>query len=848
MLHSFFISDLNEAKNIKSDNLDKYILSICKNRYNLDSRKESKFFNPELFSEILSPINYPIARFPSNPEFSLSLMQQIAVNLSVGFDNQQIRSVNGPPGTGKTTLLKDIFSQLIVKQAYEIASQSLEYIEGTDETRYYDKASIGCLPKKIAQNGIVVASSNHGAIQNIVNELPLIDGIYDEFRENILSVDYFKDISNLIGSSNTKEKSEGLKSEEIVETERFWGLLSMEGGKKDNMDNIVSTLESVVHYLEHDYELSTSVYADFLDLYNMVVSKKDKIYKNSCDIANAKKLKNQIEQETQDFKRQLEIKEKMLEMNCSEGNCNLNLIHDDLEKNRRDIDNYNLQLSSLEDEKCEIKGLIYDLRHTLLSSFNIIKNLREYKNNIRICNERLHKIAVDKIIIVNKRDDSKQKIHKLENDYEKNLTSLKTKKIEFDNWKYSEESKIEKLKSELDVASKKINGIEIDELTFDIDYDSLQLSNPWFDSEYRRLQSLLFIKSLEVRKEFLYRNIKNIKASANIWRHKKNYRDKKIIVCEAWNWMNFTIPIIGSTFASFSRMCECMGVDTIGYLFIDEAGQAIPQASVGAILRSRNVLAVGDPSQIKPVLTLDSNILQMLGECYGVSDRYLSEDTSTQTLIDAVSQYGYYEDLSDEKWIGIPLWVHRRCKHPMFDISNKISYGDNMVQGIKKDGISKWYDVSGNANDKYVTEQGEFLKEKLQEMIVSNPDIVDESKNDIVFVITPFKNVAYKLTQLLKDIKFSRFDKSGRCTNIGTVHTFQGKEAPIVFFVLGADKNSIGAAKWAVGSENPNIMNVAATRAKKAFYIIGDKDLYESINSKVINETISIIDRFNRGN
>ena len=50
-------------------------------------------------------------------------------------------------------------------------------------------------------------------------------------------------------------------------------------------------------------------------------------------------------------------------------------------------------------------------------------------------------------------------------------------------------------------------------------------------------------------------------------------------------------------------------------------------------------------------------------------------------------------------------------------------------------------------------------------------------------------------------------------TNVGTVHTFQGKEAPIVFFVLGADRQSSGAARWAV--TEANIMNVAATRAKR---------------------------------
>lgn len=300
-------------------------------------------------------------------------------------------------------------------------------------------------------------------------------------------------------------------------------------------------------------------------------------------------------------------------------------------------------------------------------------------------------------------------------------------------------------------------------------------------------------------------------------------------------------------FASFSRMCTNMGKETLGHLFIDEAGQALPQASVGAIFRSRHVMAVGDPAQIKPVLTLDANILNMLGAYYGVSQKYLSETASTQTLVDEVSQYGFYKDLNQENWIGIPLWVHRRCKYPMFDISNAISYGGNMVQGDQKTGVAEWYDIKGRASDKYVAEQGKFLREKIQTMIMENPDIVDDPTKDIIYVISPFKNVAYQLSRELKKIGFTRYDKKGKPTNIGTVHTFQGKEAPIVFFVLGADEKCVGAANWAVGTENPNIMNVAATRAKNEFYIIGDKKLYLSLHSDVINGTYQIIEKYKRG-
>lgn len=257
-------------------------------------------------------------------------------------------------------------------------------------------------------------------------------------------------------------------------------------------------------------------------------------------------------------------------------------------------------------------------------------------------------------------------------------------------------------------------------------------------------------------------------------------------------------------------------------------------------------MVVGDPAQIKPVLTLDSSILSLLGKHYEVSGKYLSDTASTQTLVDDISRYGFYKE--QDKWIGIPLWVHRRCKNPMFDVSNAISYGGNMVQSTNIPGKACWYDVSGNASDKYVKEQGEFLRNKISELMTQNPDINDKSKKNIIYVISPFKNVAYQLSQELKKIGFTRYGEDGKPTNIGTVHTFQGKEAPIVFLVLGCDEKSQGAANWAMGSENPNIMNVAATRAKEEFYIIGDKRLFLGIKSDVINETHKILERFNSGN
>lgn len=833
-LHSFFMNDLEKAKSITTENLDQYLLGIKKDRINLDSRKDRDSFNPDIFWNILQPKNYPIARFPSNPNYALSLMQQVAVNLAIGYDDEKIRSVNGPPGTGKTTLLKDIFAELVVEQANEIIGLKSKEIK--DKVSCLENTEIGKMPKSIADKGILVASSNNGAVQNIVNELPLISGIDEMFIEELREVDYFWNISN---SNISVDKNHSEKEE------KFWGLFSLEGGKKDNMNNILTSLEEVINDLKNNYVSNTNFYNDFKKQYDYLLKFKQEkqifcekyplLEKLKVDydysVYYCHQLKEEFENELRivegeyiEYQQQSNIRKVQIEEEVR--NTDEKIIHNLTEQNQ-----INLSIDALKLQKPWF--------------FSAKKIKQGYKERMRSFSEALIQII-----------DENRELNKYKHSLEDEINTILKKEKEYENKIYQkrkdnqqivrkELDKIKEIDESIHLLSKEINAASVKVLDMNADYNTLQMDNPWFEKEYRCLQSRLFIAALKLRKQFLYENIKSVQAAQIIWNKQKEYLDNKKMIEEAWNWMNMVIPVISTTFASVHTMCKNLGENTIGYLFVDEAGQALPQSSVGAIFRSKQVMVVGDPAQIKPVLTLDSAILRMLGKHYGVSKEYLSEEASTQTLVDDISRYGF---CNEGKWIGIPLWVHRRCRNPMFNISNAISYGGNMVQSTDTPGKAFWFDISGNAIDKYVKEQGEFLRNKISELMKQNPDINDKSKKDTIYVITPFKNVAYCLSQELKKIGFTRYDEKGKVTNIGTVHTFQGREAPIVFFVLGCDERSQGAAQWAVGSANPNILNVAATRAKEEFYIIGDKRLYLGVKSTIINESCRIIDRFNSSN
>ena len=613
-LHSFFMNDLENAKSITTENLDQYLLGIKKDRINLDSRKDRDSFNLDIFWNILQPKNYPVARFPSNPNYALSLMQQVAVNLAIGYDDEKIRSVNGPPGTGKTTLLKDIFAELVVEQANEIIGLKSKEIK--NKVSCLENIEIGKMPKSIADKGILVVSSNNGAVQNIVNELPLISGIDEMFIEELREVDYFWNISN---SNISVDKNHSEKEE------KFWGLFSLEGGKKDNMNNILTLLEEVINDLKNNYVSNTNVYNDFQMQYEYLLKFKQEkqifcekyplLEKLKVDydysVYHCHQLKVELENELRiiegeyiEYQQQSNIRKVQIEEEVR--NTDEEIIHNLTEQNQ-----INLSIDALKLQKPWF--------------FSAKKIKQDYKERMRSFSEALIQI-IDENRELNKYKHSlKDEINiilKKEKEYENKIYQKRK-----DNQQIVEEElgKIKEIDKSIQLLSKEINAASVKVLDMNADYNTLQMDNPWFEKEYRCLQSRLFIAALKLRKQFLYENIKSIQAAIIIWNKQKEYLDNKEMIEEAWNWMNMVIPVISTTFASVHTMCKNLGENTIGYLFIDEAGQALPQSSVGAIFRSKQVMVVGDPAQIKPVLTLDSAILRMLGEHYGVSKEYLSD-------------------------------------------------------------------------------------------------------------------------------------------------------------------------------------------------------------------------------
>ncbi len=325
--------------------------------------------------------------------------------------------------------------------------------------------------------------------------------------------------------------------------------------------------------------------------------------------------------------------------------------------------------------------------------------------------------------------------------------------------------------------------------------------------------------------------------------------DQDRLLPDLWASLFLVVPVISTTFASVTGMLRGMRKESFGWLLIDEAGQGTQQAAAGAIYRAKCVISVGDPLQIPPVTSLPKPLLDSLATHHGVDPkRFTAPQASIQTLSDKANSYGTVikRDFEDVR-IGVPLLVHRRCENPMFRISNALAYSNLMVYATAEKaspikgilGDSHWIHVAGTAEDKWCPEEGVEILNRLMTLAQGLGHMPD------LFIISPFKAVAQGMRSLLMSNKdfFEGYNISiydWAKTHVGTVHTFQGKEAEAVFFLLGApDVAQGGARNWA--TTQVNILNVAVSRAKRVFYIVGNRDLWgKSGHMNLFSQSISL--------
>ena len=836
----FYTKDLETiAKaNLKDDSLLSNIIysKTNKNRQKIDDNKE-------FLEEITLPKNMPIGKWPS--KYNPSLMQATAINICTSKDySPNIFSVNGPPGTGKTTLLKEIIADTIVKKAKIIAnlnSIDLEVIKTNTTESYY--RNYYKIPNELKKLGIIVASNNNSAVENISKDLPK--------AEDVLSKDT---LTNLFDINEQKNVYFTKDSECIFgENPKTWGLISAPYGKKVNINKILDILpEKNKKIDDFNFNFEANI-PDFKKALSNFQEKYEKVLKYredfNCDVEHL-------------FKN----KDKILEINNSlDQISNLkNKVENSIEELKKIQDNKEYKDSILK-QKREQKSNIensYSIFTKITNKIAGEKNpkILELNKNIEILNEELINISKNLRNIENNRDELHKKIQVLENS-KKILKDLEEEINMFFKTYSSNENDLKLLKrcSDLENFYSDI-----------INNEKTQESCPWSVEEFNKLREELFACSLSLIEAYIV-NSKGIKANLKLLKLLLNgenlgysIEERKNVFKECFHTLNLLIPVLSTTFASVSRAFKDFEENELGIIIIDEAGQATPFSAMGLLYRANRCIIVGDPLQVEPVMTVTSTLIRAIANKYELNKlekefniagkifNYTSPSLSIQTLADYANLY--YGKIGETE-VGCPLVIHRRCLSPMFDISNRISYDDRMINKCMPDKVkvdyvlekNEFIDVKGQEKgngDHYVKEQGEKIIEIIKDCIENREIGVFENSKHL-YVISPFTTI---INGLKNDIKKTFKDGNKEAVNnwcntcLGTVHKFQGKEANSVILLLGCDNNSKSSAQWA--AQAANILNVAATRAKKRFAIIGDLDLWGKLN--FFKDAKEVLDKFNK--
>lgn len=779
ILNSFFIRDLERVSGTLDS--DKLAPGSPLERYlSGKAQRHPDLLLPEgrsLLMTRLMPERMPAGRWPGEDDRSMSLMQQFAINtIDQELADGGLYSVNGPPGTGKTTMLRDLVARNVVKRADVLASlASPEAAFGEDiKARVNDQmTSIKTLIPELAGFEMVVASSNNAAVENVTQELPQTEALGAAYRE----LAYLKPVGQKLAA--THERREGnLHVDALSPKKECWGLIATALGNKSNR-----TLFGERVFFKPIPKCNTKGeaehYRTLAPALNELADRRDTIKDFRTAQRAFKQAKAHVEAVHQDIARLQALKQLTRQTEQA--------------RRRAEVD------------------------RRLASRVALWRGKRQA---IRVVFWRMmaycrHRAQLKQLAQRERRADQQAEVS------EQRLASL--------------EKRLNAEREACHTLKTRYQDVLLPDETLDLDAAKVQRTSFGHCAALNEARGQLTARAFELHQAWLvaaYADKKNqlwptIRSVMKLLNGKV---DAHAGVKALWQMIFMIVPVVSSTFASFASQFKALNEGDLGWLFVDEAGQASPQQAVGALWRTRRAVVVGDPLQIEPVFTVPAPLVEAMADTMLDDDWSIWSPTlnSVQVVADRANAYGTNE-ISEEFWVGSPLRVHRRCDEPMFSIANRIAYNDKMLHGNEGltpgPGDSRWFDIVGESEEKhFVPAQAA----KVADMLKRHIDKTGELPS--VYVISPFKAVARGVrTELEDSLDANAFGgkrklRSWLKARVGTVHTFQGKEEDNVILVLGLSSASPGAAEWA--SSKPNLLNVAVTRAKKRVYVVGSTDIW----------------------
>lgn len=779
--------------------------------------------NRAAVEEKLEPRNIPAGRWPTEVKNSLSTSQQLAVNSICrgGSDGSSVFGVNGPPGTGKTTLLRDIVAEQVTQRAAALAALSNPESAFTGEwlgwTTDKFKFSFPRLNPAITGWEMVVASSNNGAVENVSRELPRTSELderwhgrsYLSHAAGRLDPGFWGLLSGVLGASSKRREFRN----------RVWW-----GEKEDRGESTGPAM---------DTEMTRRMHSEGETIWNEALAG----YRRAQ--AREESIRNQRQELCEALLRLPEDrrKTKLIDQELSKASTQYGEILVRAQDAQKSLETAESRLSESQREQnlgLEAKPNWWESLWDFGAALRAWRlDFAGQQSRYRTCRDHL---VTAKEFAQLANDELSHAVHGVEQlrgelaDRRAQITRVEARSA----------------------AAQTHNGIYLPDQVWWEDKNTAELRCPWLDAEWNEARSELFLASLTLHEAFMVRTwksfAKGLRAAMELLGSKAPDDVPEHVVTEAWRYLFLMVPLVSTTFASLGRMFEKVSPRSLGWLVIDEAGQATPQAAVGGIWRSRNVVAVGDPLQLEPIVAALHSTQAQLRDTWNVDEVWMPASASVQRLADRVTPIGtYLPGQVEPLWTGAPLRAHRRCDDPMFSVINQAVYGGAMVQGPPTRNATEplrtpqlpdnaWIEVPGTtAQGKWRPDEGIALLELVRGLLAVNLSPMGENLGEFtpalrpedILVISPFKQASEKARALLASSGLAAGTPQEKGFTVGTVHTAQGKEAKVVIFVLGSDPAKPGARAWA--SEKPNLLNVAVSRAKHRIFVIGQRSEWSNL-------------------